>query len=325
MIINTGQTEVSDPTEFELISQPWEFMVRPLDKNAFYHHKSYLNTPSFILYKSSYSSAIHMQGLTPEGMLAITIPLKFGKRSLFWNAPINTHEILASLPGGLDVIVDAGQIHLIILIDFSLLDRMLTNEQVAALKNAAARRKLPIIEHALGPFTHWLLKLLNHAQQQTDSFTQALALQSIEEDFLQQLLSVVRLPSQTSTKEPWQKRRQGFELALEFLREADLSSFSIPDICSNTGVSQRTLEYAFQEHYNLTPVSFIKKIRLHAIRRKLVTAHSSELTISDIAHKLGIYDMGRFASIYKKYFSELPSQTLLKPPVDSTSPFMTFK
>ncbi|MCK5354053.1 MAG: AraC family transcriptional regulator, partial [Methyloprofundus sp.] len=89
--------------------------------------------------------------------------------------------------------------------------------------------------------------------------------------------------------------------------------------------SQRTLEYAFQENLSQTPVHFIKKLRLHSIRRKLLTADSSELTIADTAHKYGIYDMGRFASIYKKNFDELPSQTLLKPSVDSTNPFMTFK
>ena len=325
LIVNTGQIRESDSAEFELNSQPWELMIKPLDNNAFSHHKSYLVTPSFILYKSSYSSAIHLQGLTPEGMLGIGIPLKFGKRSLFWNSPINTHGIPATLPGGLDLVIDAGQTHMVILIEISLLERMLTNKQFTALKNGASRRQLPIIEHALGPFTQWLLKLLNHAQQQTDIFTQALVLQSIEEDFLQQLLNVVRLPSQTSTKEPRQKRRKGFEVALEFLREADFSSLSIPEICSKTGVSQRTLEYAFRENLSQTPVHFIKKLRFHAIRRKLLTADSSELTIANTAYQYGIYDMGRFASIYKKNFGELPSQTLLKPSVDSTNPFMTFK
>ena len=150
-------------------------------------------------------------------------------------------------------------------------------------------------------------------------------LHSIEEDFLQRLVQVLRLPLQISTKDSRQKRRQGFELALEFLREADWSSLSVPELCSKTGVSQRTLEYAFQEHFNLTPISFIKKLRIHSIRRKLLTADSSELTIADTAHQFGIYDMGRFASIYKKNFGELPSQTLLKPSVDSTNPFMTFK
>ena len=69
-------------------------------------------------------------------------------------------------------------------------------------------------------------------------------------------------------------------------------------------------------------------VYLNIIPKKAVEqipANSSELTIADTAHQLGIYDMGRFASMYKNHFVELPSQTLLKPPADSTSPFITFK
>lgn len=169
------------------------------------------------------------------------------------------------------------------------------------------------------------MNLLNYAQQHADIFTQTKILHSIEDDLLQQLLRVVRLPLPMSVKGSRQKRRQGFELALEFLREADSSLLSIPEICRKTGISQRTLEYAFQEYLNLTPVSFIKKIRMHAIRRKLFAAHSSEVTIADTAYQHGIYDMGRFAAVYKNNFGELPSQTLFTPPTNSTSPFLHFK
>ncbi|NOR80433.1 MAG: helix-turn-helix domain-containing protein [Methyloprofundus sp.] len=325
LMINTGQIEVSEPTEFEAISQPWEVMVTRLDKKPFNHQKTYLITPSVMLYTESFSSAIHLHGLTPDGMLGFSIPIKLGKQSLYWNSPFNPHELPASVPGGLDVVLDAGQTHIVVLIEISLLERMLTHQQVTALKNAASRRQLPIERHALDCFTQWLLNLLNHAQQHADIFTRTKALHSVEEDLLQQLLSVVRLPLAMSIKDSRQKRRQGFELALEFLREADLSSLSIPEICRKTGVSQRTLEYAFHEHLNLTPIRFIKKIRMHAIRRKLLVAHSNEVTIADTAYQHGIYDMSRFAAVYRNFFGELPSKTLHNHPIDSIKPFMAFK
>ena len=74
-----------------------------------------------MLYKESFSSAIQIHGLTPDSMLVFTIPLKSGKRSLYWNTPINPHELPASLPGGLDVVFDAGQTHIVVLIEISLL------------------------------------------------------------------------------------------------------------------------------------------------------------------------------------------------------------
>ena len=322
---NAGKTEASDPTELELMSYPWEILIKPLDRNIFYHKKTYLTTPSMIIYKEGYSSAVQIHGLTPDNMLGFTIPLKFGSQSLYWNAPFTPHELPAGLPGGLDVVFDAGQIHIIVLIELSLLERMLTKQQVIALKRAAAKRQLPIEKHALDSFTQWLLNLLSHAQQHVDIYQHASILRSIEEDLLQQLLRVVRLPLQVSTIDSRHRRRQGFEMAIEFLREADLSSLSVPELSSQTGVSQRTLEYAFQEHLNITPVSFIRKLRLHSIRRILLSSHVSDTTISGTAHQHGIYDMGRFASIYKNHFGELPSQTLDKPLIKTVSPLAYYK
>lgn len=325
LLTNAGKIEASDPAEYELISQPWELMVTPLDRNPFCFQQTYLVTPSIILTKESFSSAMQHHGLTPDKMLGFSIPLKLGSKSLYWNAPINQHALPASLPGGLDVVIDAGQVHIIVLIEFSLLERLLTKQQVTALKKAASKRQLPIAEHALDSFTQWLLNLLNHAQQYPDAFQRTSVLHSVEEDLLQQLMRVVRIPVQNSALDSRQKRRQGFESALEFLREADLASLSVPDLCSKTGVSQRTLEYAFREHFNMTPVGFIRKLRLHAVRRTLLSSNFNDISISDTAHQHGIYDMGRFASTYKKHFGELPSQTLVKPFIESTSPLAYFR
>ncbi|NOR81448.1 MAG: helix-turn-helix domain-containing protein, partial [Methyloprofundus sp.] len=308
LAINTGKIEALTPTDLELMSDPWEIMIKPLDLNTFYNQKNYLITPSTILYKESYSSSVHLQGLTPDGMLGFTIPLKLGSQSLYWNATFNQQELPASLPGGLDVVIDAGQTHIIVLIQLSLLERMLPKQQATVLKTAASKRQLPITKPAIDSFTQWLLNLLSYAQQHPDIYQHSSVLRSVEEDLLQQLLRVVRLPLQIPAKDSRQKRRQGLDLALEFLREADLSSLSIPEICSKTGVSQRTLEYAFQEHLNMTPIRFIRKLRLHSIRRTLLTSEVSDTSISDTAYQHGIYDMGRFASIYKNYFGELPSQ-----------------
>ncbi|NOQ13893.1 MAG: helix-turn-helix domain-containing protein [Methyloprofundus sp.] len=323
-LASAGTMEADDPAKFEHTAQPWELMVKPLDKNTFAHCKTYLITPSIIIYKESFASAIQIHGLTPDRMLSFTIPLKLGKQSLYWDKPINQREIPASLPGGLDVVLDAGQAHIIVLIELSLLERMLTKEQLTALKYAASQRRLPIIERALDAFTQWLLNLLDQTQQQTNIFQYASVLRSLEEDLLQHLLNVVRLPLQIPARDSREKRRLGFERALEFLREADLSSLSVPEICDKAEVSQRTLEYAFREHFNITPIHFIRKLRLHAVRKTLLTAHVNDITISDTAHQYGIYDMGRFASTYKSHFDELPSQTLAKPAIKNINPFAHF-
>ena len=321
-LANIGKIEISNIAEYEHSSSPWEIMAQPLDLKPFSYHIDYLITPSFMLYKEGFNSAIKVHGLTPDNMLGFSIPLKLGSQSLYWKEPHSSHKLPASLPGGLDVTVDAGQEHIIVLLELCLLERMLTKEQFTSLKHSASKHRFIVTEYALELFTQWLLNLLSDAQLQTVILQHTAVLRSVEEDLVQQLLSTVRLEFPASVRYSRLKRRAGFELALEYIREADLSSINVPELCSKTGISQRTLEYAFREHFDMTPVGFIKKLRLHSIQRKLLIADSSGETISNVAYNHGIYDLGRFASTYKNHFGELPSQTLIRPPVNYTKPYI---
>lgn len=121
------------------------------------------------------------------------------------------------------------------------------------------------------------------------------------------------------------QRRHGLERALEYLRDKDTFSLSVPLLSTLAGVSQRTLEYAFRETFNLTPLGFLRLKRLHRARRMLMTIPRGEATVADIVCRNGFYELGRFATTYKGLFGELPSQTMASPSVQiPCNPFMTF-
>lgn len=42
----------------------------------------------------------------------------------------------------------------------------------------------------------------------------------------------------------------------------------MPQLCTAAGGSQRALQYAFREIFNLTPTQFLWHMRLHAVRRE---------------------------------------------------------
>jgi AraC family ethanolamine operon transcriptional activator len=275
-----------------------------------------------VIYIESFASVIQIQGLLPPGMLGFSIPLRTGSKTLHWNAAPCMPGMPASLPGGLDVVCDAGQVHLVVLIELCLLHSILSKVLVVAFKRAASNSCLPATDHALDSFGLWLVALLGMTQREPEVFQHPAALKSVEEDVLQQLLDTVELPRENPINCGFQKRRLGFDRALEFLREADISSLTMSDICSSTNVSQRTLEYAFRENFNMSPVGYLRLMRLHAVRRVLIRAQPGSLTITDTAFKYGIYDMGRFAAVYRQLFGELPSQTLDNPQILSYNPFL---
>lgn len=322
---HVGVVKVNDIGAFEEISRPWELLVTAVDAKCFEHQKTFLVTPNIILYKESFESAVRVRGLTPDGMLSLTVPLRTGDRTAYWNKSLHEKGMPISMPGGLDALVDSGQEHLILLIDLELLQRSLSEEPYQALVTMAGNRLLPVAHSKIQSLGRWLTKILQAAVQNPENFKQGRAIKSLEEDIIQRLVDIVDSTGCSAVRTgAVSKRRHGLERIYEYLRSVDPGSLSVLQLCEVAEVSRRTLEYSFREEMDITPQGFIKLKRLHAARRGLLTAKRSGSSIAEIAHGLGIYEQGRFASDYKKLFGELPSQTIVKPAIDQTKPLAIF-
>lgn len=71
--------------------------------------------------------------------------------------------------------------------------------------------------------------------------------------------------------------------------------------------SSRTLESAFREELGLSPAAFIRRLRLHALRRALLASALGESTVTELAYHLGFTQLGRLAGAYRNRFGEPPS------------------
>ena len=96
-------------------------------------------------------------------------------------------------------------------------------------------------------------------------------------------------------------------LALIEARGAD--GLTVRQLCQHTGASERTLQYAFKERFQIGPKAFLQAWRLDGVRRKLSGRSQRIRTISDIANDYGFWHMGQFAADYRRQFGELPSET----------------
>jgi AraC family transcriptional regulator, ethanolamine operon transcriptional activator len=92
------------------------------------------------------------------------------------------------------------------------------------------------------------------------------------------------------------------------------ASLYVTDLCRVTGVSERTLEYAFREITGLTPMAYLLRLRLHGVREALLAATPASTTVSAAALNWGFWHFGEFSRAYKDCFGELPSETLRRKP-----------
>lgn len=99
---------------------------------------------------------------------------------------------------------------------------------------------------------------------------------------------------------------QAVDFALAHLDEA----VTVSDLCAQTNVSRRMLNYCFQDVLDTNPVQYLRALRLNGVRRDLRSTEQAGVSIRDIACKWGFWHLSRFAEEYRSLFGELPSETL---------------
>jgi len=320
-----GRFEIDDPCAYEFASAPWEILAEPIARGSFANRKDFLVTSSLIIYREDFSGPIHVRGMSPQGMLAVALPMRVGDKSRYWGTSPAGSTLPATLPGGLDVVLDAGQEQLVVLVALELLRRSLPDDVADSLEKGAVLRQLPVLGHESAALGRWLLTVIDMAKRQGDPASLSAFSRAVEEEFPWRLARACLVDSSCISRREVPARRRALDRAMEFLRNADIASVDVGDLCRAAIVSPRTLEYGFREELGLSPLRFLRLLRLHMARRELAAAQGGSTTVADIADRFGLLHHSRFAAEYGSLFGERPSQTLSRPPPQVVSPLLLGK
>ena len=97
--------------------------------------------------------------------------------------------------------------------------------------------------------------------------------------------------------------------AEEFIEANASLPIAIEALSAVTGAGTLSLSGAFKRARGMSPVAFLKHIRLKHARRMLQAADTAT-TVGTVAVQFGFSNPGRFAGDYRQAFGELPSETL---------------
>jgi AraC-like DNA-binding protein len=84
----------------------------------------------------------------------------------------------------------------------------------------------------------------------------------------------------------------------------------LSELCETAHVSERTLQYAFNDIMGMSPLTYLHRLRLHRARNELRKAKSGATTVTNVAMNWGFWHFGEFSRAYRNCFAELPSETL---------------
>ncbi|MBT9518619.1 MAG: helix-turn-helix domain-containing protein [Methyloversatilis discipulorum] len=123
-----------------------------------------------------------------------------------------------------------------------------------------------------------------------------------------------------STSEPNKRSRGGHSIHRAIVERArqyiltnrDIAP-SVSDLSIHLKMSRRGLHHAFMNVLGISPVTFLRYVRLHGARKDLLHG-GADASVSCIACKWGFWHLGMFSTYYKALFGESPSSTLKNPP-----------
>ena len=132
----------------------------------------------------------------------------------------------------------------------------------------------------------------------------------ITDDVLSHLAAVIEDASPVLETVPGGVRSRAVREAAAYIRARQREALSAAELCTVAKVSERTLRRAFLEHFGMTPRAYHSGLRLQGVRTELLRHPSTKVRVKDVANRWGFWHMGQFAADYRKFFGELPSETL---------------
>lgn len=84
----------------------------------------------------------------------------------------------------------------------------------------------------------------------------------------------------------------------------------LAEMCTATGISERTLRLCCREHLGMGPIRFLWLRRMHLARRQLLMADPRTTSVTAVAVDHGFWELGRFSVAYRSLFGESPAATL---------------
>jgi AraC-like DNA-binding protein len=102
-----------------------------------------------------------------------------------------------------------------------------------------------------------------------------------------------------------------FEALLKSEPEGHLS---VAGISAALRVSDRLLRRCCEQHLGVSPTGYLRLRRMQLVHRDLRCGSPNTMTVAIAAQRYGFHNSGRFASIYREQFGELPSVTLRQGP-----------
>ncbi|MFJ3901806.1 AraC family transcriptional regulator [Streptomyces sp. NPDC090025] len=197
------------------------------------------------------------------------------------------------------------------------IDAAALHGRLEALLGRPARRRLslaPRLDIASGPGLSWVTfarQVAAGALAGDGLATHELVARPLQEALLNGLLLAADHPWRDELAHPGGPVRPApVKRVMDAVRARPEHPFTSTELAGLARVSVRRLQESFREYVGMSPMAFVREVRLEKVREELRAGDQDGLSVGEVAWRWGFTHPGRFAAQYRARFGEAPSRTL---------------
>ncbi|HKU01093.1 MAG TPA: helix-turn-helix domain-containing protein [Paraburkholderia sp.] len=300
----------SDVHDHSLAVSGWEQVYNQLTPGRFESVVMQAQASDFLFFRESTNRRVAQTGVAPRELSSVALPLQRPVSGTFQGCRLDGYALWLLGSGEefrfytpetmhyLGVSIPTSDLH-------ALAIAVLGEKAVALLTHNV----VPVPTDEGERVGAELSRFLDAFQRQPAAFTNPAASKRFRDEILSMLLELFN---------PWDADKRDVTHATyteivkrseRLLREHAEEPQTVLDLCTALRCSRRTLQTSFQRVANVSPIEYLRSVRLNGVRRLLRSTSQDELMVGDAAAQWGFTHPSYFAREYRDLFGELPSQT----------------
>jgi len=298
-----------DAQEQAGVLQGWDQRYWQLSRGAFEGQVKALDIDGAYVFLESANRTLLQRGALAPGALGVAVPLHLAGEARYCGRPCSLDQLYVySGEAGFEFCSPAD--HQVAGIALAAGDLPLLSAQATALRrtsdllsHAHTRRSRP---EALDQARGLVVSLLQAAAQTPALLHSGHARAQAKDAIIATLVDL--LSTSEDTAAPPLEVRARWQLvkrARERIAAHPEEPITVATLCAELGVSRRTLQYCFRDVLGISPLSYLRAMRLNGVRAALQTARS----VTEAAVNWGFWHLGQFSADYRAMFGERPSAT----------------
>jgi AraC family transcriptional regulator, ethanolamine operon transcriptional activator len=290
----------------------WNFEFTQLSAGALAANGGMLALSGVLIGKLTLDQALLRRGHAPHGSAAVLIPGAASSQAFVRGRRLEPAQCIAIAEGAsVEVITRRNYVDVALAVDLQAWrgqSQWLSECALATSRGSWVATPGPLWIDRMRRSVRWLFTAIQQ-------YPQAMSRPDVRASLADQVVMAIadlgsaQADAQRPTRDARIQQRTAVERAREYIRGQLAEPLRLSELCRHAHVQARSLEYGFREITGLSPISYIKSLRLNAVRRRLSRTDAAEHSISEIALDHGFWHLGQFAADYRKFFGETPTST----------------